>query len=159
MLNKKILCGAVVATFMAGAGAGFMVSPRVMAAAAEDPAVLAAAKLGITAFENDAQVGGGGAPEKLLLDNASVRVNLVSFPKGFDRPGMLKRRNDQLLVYVDPGDYTITRSGMTGEKTAPSATPRKPLEPGTVVFHPRGSVVSDSHINNAYRVLFVEIKK
>jgi hypothetical protein len=56
---------------------------------------------------------------------------------------------------------TITKSGASGEPTKvdPNAAPRKPLEPGSAVFHARDSVVSWTHINNAYRILFVEMKK
>jgi len=157
-MSRKVLYTATVTAAIAGLAAGIMIGHGAQAAT-EDPALTAAARLGITAFENDAEVGGGGAPEKLLLDNDVVRVNLVSFPKGFDRKGRLKRRYNQLLVYIDPGDYTITWSGTTGKPPPPRNKPHVPLPVGSAVYHPAGTVVSDSHINNAYRVLFIEMKK
>jgi hypothetical protein len=108
--------------------------------------------------EEDAKIGGGGAPQKLLLDNTRVRVNLVSFLKDFDRMGGLKRRNDQLLVYIDPGAYEITRSGDSGKEITPDPAKRKPLAPGSAVFHGRDSVVSSTHIYAPYRVIFLEVK-
>jgi hypothetical protein len=109
-------------------------------------------------YEEDAKIGGGGAPQKLLLDNTRVRVNLVSFLKDFDRMGGLKRRNDQLLVYIDPGAYEITRSGDSGKEITPDPAKRKPLAPGSAVFHGRDSVVSSTHIYAPYRVIFLEVK-
>ena len=109
-------------------------------------------------YEEDAKVGGGGAPQKLLIDNARVRVNLVSFPNDFNREGGLKRKNDQLLVYIDPGAYEITKSGSSGKAVTPDPAKRKPLAPGSAVFHERDSVVSSTHVYAPYRVIFLEVK-
>ncbi len=122
-------------------------------------AAKAAAKLGITAYEKRNQAGGCGAPEKNLLDNDQVRVDMVSFQTGFNRCGMLKRRYNQLLVYIDTGNYTITRSGGSGKEIPPEKQKHSHLAPGTVVYHPKDTVVSNSHIDQAYRVLFVQVKK
>lgn len=135
-MNKKIVYFAALATVFAAAGA-FAWGEQ---------------------YEMDAKVGGGGAPQKLLLDNARVRVNLVSFPKDFTREGGLKRKNDQLLVYIDPGAYEITKSGTNGKATNPDPAKRKPLEPGSAVFHERDSVVSETFVYAPYRVIFLEVK-
>ncbi len=155
----------IVAAALAGLGTGItFASHAVQAAGApanamDDPATKVAARLGITAYEKEGQAGGCGAPEKVLVDNDVVRVNLVSFPKDFVRCGHVKRRNHQLLVYIDPGDFTLTWNGVTGENQPPPKEASKPLQPGSIAFHPKESLVSDSHINNAYRVIFVEMKK
>ncbi len=123
----------------------------------ESPEALAKAKtLGVTKYEDEAHTGGGGAEQKVLVDNDVVRVNLVSFKKGFVRPGALLRKNNQLLVYLDQGQFTITKSG----NNTPVAKPNpQRLMPGSSVFHYRDSIVSESHIDEDYRVLFVEMKK
>lgn len=128
-------------------------------AADPDPALAIAKRLNITAYEDDAKVGGGGAPQKVLVDNDVARVNLVSFPANFDRAGKLKRRYNQLLVYIDESDYTITWNGVVGESIPKEKQKPSKLPPGSAVYHPRESVVSDSHIGHAYRVVFVEMKK
>jgi hypothetical protein len=115
-----------------------------------------AAESGITAYEPEDKAGGGGAPQKVLVDNDVTRVNLVAFKKGFIRPGDLKRRHHQLLVYVDEGRYTIRKSG--GQPRNPNATPNKHA-PGSSVFHYKDSLVGESHIDEDYRVLFIEMKK
>jgi hypothetical protein len=118
-------------------------------------ALKAAAARGITAYEDVAKEGGGGAPQKTLIDNDAVKVILVAFKKGFVRPGGVKRRYNTLLVYVDPGRYTITR----GAGGPPAANPKPSiLAPGSAVFHRKESIVSESHIDEDYRVLFVEMK-
>lgn len=111
---------------------------------------------GITQYEDEKKVGGGGASEKVLVDNDAIRVNLVSFKKGFIRPGSLLRRNDQLLVYVDEGQYTILKSG--DGKPLPNPHPSHE-PPGSSVFHYADTVVTENHIDNDYRVLFIEVKK
>ncbi len=123
----------------------------------ETPELRARAKtLGVTQYEDDAKVGGGGAEQVVLVDNDVVRVNLVSFKKGFTRPGALLRKNDQLLVYVDKGAFTIQKSG---NKTPVEKPEPQRLLPGSSVFHYRDTVVSESHIDEDYRVLFIEMKK
>ncbi len=123
----------------------------------ETPEALAKAKtLGVTKYEDDAKVGGGGAEQKVLVDNDVVRVNLVSFKKGFVRPGGMMRKNAQLLVYLDEGQFTLTKTGNNTPMEKPNS---QRLLPGSSVFHHRGSIVSESRIDEDYRVLFVEMKK
>jgi len=115
-----------------------------------------AAAAGIKDYEPDGKEGGLGAPQKTLIDNAAMKVNLVAFKKGFVRPGNVKRKYNTLLVYVDQGRFTITRSGGA---TAPNAKPvSQNLAPGSSVFHWKESIVSESRIDEDYRVLFVMMK-
>ena len=160
-MSKKLLCATTLFTAAAGALAGVLATTHVLAAAAPGtiPPLTDYEKT-VTVYEKEGEAGGCGAPEKVLVDNEVTRVNLVSFATGFDRCGQVKRRNHQILVYIDPGDFTLTRSGASGKenKIDPNAK-RQPLPPGSIAFHARDSVVSTSHVNNAYRVVFVEIKK
>ena len=139
-MNKGILAAGVITTALAAAGA------------------YAAGEAWGQKYEDDKTVGGGGAPQKILLDNARVRLNIVNFPEGFKRPGGMKRKYDQLLVYIDPGAYEITRSGGSGKAVTPDPAKRKPLEPGSAVWHERDSIVSETNIYAPYRVIFVEVK-
>jgi hypothetical protein len=104
---------------------------------------------GVTKYEDEDKEGGGGAAQKTLIDNDAVKVILVSYKKGFDRPGGMKRRYDTLLVYVDQGRYSGGRY--------PPDTLR--LAPGSSVFHRKDSIVSPIHIDQDYRVLYVEMKR
>jgi hypothetical protein len=131
----------------------------VQAGQGESPETLAAqAKLGITKFEEAGKEGGLGAPSKTLIDNDKIKVNLVAFKKGFVRPGQVKRPYDTLLVYVDPGAFTITHGGGSTKPTP--AAEQKPSRPprGSAVFHRKNSIVSESRIDEDYRVLFVMVK-
>src|SRR4051812_4701189 len=161
-MNKNTLSCAVASAAVIGFFAGALFSSQVEAAASaegrEAAGAALAAKLGITAFD-DGVAGGGGAPEKVLIDNDLVRVNLVSFPAGFDRPGKVMRRYTQVAVYIDQADFTITWNGPTGEavpadKQKPTRTPQ-----GGASFHAKNSLVSDTHVGAAYRAIFIEMKK
>jgi hypothetical protein len=130
-------------------GVGIFASPG------ETPeAMKHAADLNINTYEPQDAEGGGGAYQKTLIDNDKVKVNLVAYRKGFVRAGGMKRRYDTLLVYVDPGRYSITKVGANTPVTQP---PHK-LAPGSVVFHRKDSIVSEIHVNEDYRVLYVEMK-
>ncbi len=115
-----------------------------------------AAKMGITKYEDADKEGGGGAPQKTLIDNDVVKVNLVAFKKGFMRPGGVKRRYDTLLVYLDTGDHTIMGGG--GSPRNPNPTMQH-LLPGSSVFHRKETIVPESRIDQDYRVLFVMMKR
>ena len=41
-------------------------------------------------------------------------MTLVTFPKGFTRPGGVKRRADTLIAYIDPGDFKTGGAGAGG---------------------------------------------
>lgn len=130
---------------------------KISGGAGESAEMRALAKtLGITKYEDDNKVGGGGAEQKVLVENDVVRVNLVSFKKGFTRPGGLLRKNDQMIVYVDPAHLQVTK--------APGAPDLKtPIQlhyaPGSSVFHYKDTVISELHIDEDYRALFIEFKK
>jgi hypothetical protein len=104
---------------------------------------------GVTEYEDAQTEGGGGAPQKVIIDNDAVKVILVAYKKGFDRRGGLKRRYDTLLIYVDQGRYSGGRY--------PPNTLR--LAPGSTVFHRKDSIVSPIHIDQDYRVLYIEMKR
>jgi len=107
-------------------------------------------------YEDDAKVGGGGAMQRVLVDNEVTRVNLVSFKKGHIRPGPLKRKYHQLLVYVDTGKYTLIKNndGTPVKERKPSTA-----APGSAIFHWKDTLVGENLIDEDYRVLFVEMKK
>ena len=114
-----------------------------------------AADLNISAYEPEDKEGGGGAYQKTLIDNDKVKVILVAYKKDFVRPGGVKRRYNTLLVYVDPGRYTITKTG--ANTPVKSLVPSK-LAPGSAVFHRKDSIVSELLVDEDYRVLYVEMK-
>ncbi len=149
------LSGAVAGNVFA-AGAAGEIGAGLQAGQGETPDQLAKAKaLNITAYEPEGKEGGIGAPQRTLIDNDAVKVNYVEFKKGFVRPGDVKRKYNTLLVYVDPGRYTITKGagGPRVENPKPSN-----LKPGSAVFHRKESIVSESRIDEDYRVLFVMMK-
>lgn len=119
---------------------------------------------------------GGGAPTRVLLDNASVRVTLISYPAGFKRQGGMKRRLEQLIVYVDDGDFKVIprpgarprpavapgerkvgpESSITLEGTLATGHPNHPR--GTIAWHPKGSLTPSIETTRAYRALYIEFK-
>jgi hypothetical protein len=163
MINRKQFIQAAslaaAAEFLSGAG---------IAAGAADPlqgitgspgetpeALQRAAALNIGSYEPEDKEGGGGAYQKTLIDNDKIRVIIAAYKKGFMRPGGFKRRYNTLLVYIDPGRYTITKSGAG----TPVASPKPSnLAPGTSVFHRKESIVSELRVDEDYRVVYVEMK-
>jgi hypothetical protein len=130
---------------------------------------------------------GGGAPAKLLLDNNSLRVTLISYPAGFHRKGGLRRPYDTLLAYIDEGDYRVIPRARAGSRPRAGANPAfsrregqpaqcdpvkdcgpigpegtyagHPLPPGTITYHPKGNVTPGLVVGHAYRVLYIEVKR
>jgi len=129
---------------------------------------------------------GGGAPEKVLIDNKALRVTLISFPAGFHREGNERRPYDTLIAYVEEGDFKVApRAG--ARRPNPNAAARfrrpigqpakcdavkdcgpvgpdgnyegQPLAVGTVTYHPKGSVTPTITVGHAYRALYIELKK
>jgi hypothetical protein len=161
-MNKTKTSILVAAAAFVGFGAGALFNSNVEAAAAlnaSENAGALAAKLGIAAYEADGAAGGAGAPQKVLIDNDIVRVNLVSFPAGFNRIGKVKRRYNQVAVYIDQSDFTITWNGSTGEDVPADKQRATKTPQGNVSFHAKDSLVSDTHVNSAYRAIFVEMKR
>jgi hypothetical protein len=121
----------------------------------ETPAMMKQeAELNVQQYEPEDKEGGGGAYQKTLIDNDKVKVILVDYKKGFVRASGFKRRYDTALIYVDPGRYTITK---VGANTPVKMAPHK-LAPGSVVFHRKDSITSEIHVDQDYRVLYVEMK-
>ncbi len=120
---------------------------------------------------------GGGAPTHVLLNNDSLRVTLISYPAGFKRVGGLKRRLEQLIVYVDDGDFKAMPRAGARPNPPPAAGPRKigpessitldgtlatghPNHPrGTIAWHPKGSLTPSIETTRAYRALYIEFKR
>lgn len=113
-----------------------------------------------------------GAPKRVLIDNDSMTVTLVSFPEGFKREGGFKRRAEQLIVYVDDGEFkTVPRPGAAPNPNAGKRGPESPITPegevsrggvhprGTVAWHPKDSMTGTLQIGRAYRALYIELKK
>ena len=167
-MSKKTLfmAGLVAAGFVAGIGSSVLLNQNVLAAAKDLP------------VEKDL---GGGAPTKVLLDNAKMTVTLITFPKGFVRTGDMQRRADQLIVYVDDGDFKfLPRPGATPNTNA-APRPTGPVvcdpvkdcgpinldgnpssgihHPGTIAYHPVGSTTNSLVANSTYRALYIELKK
>jgi hypothetical protein len=114
-----------------------------------------AAALNISDYEPEDKEGGGGAYQKTLVDNDKIKVIIAAYKKGFMRPGGFKRRYNTLLVYIDPGRYTITK---TGAGTAVASPKPAKLAPGSSVFHRKNSIVSELIVDEDYRVVYVEMK-
>jgi hypothetical protein len=159
LIQKKNAWMVALATtaFVAGAGCVTMLTRTAHAAPAE------------AQVEKDL---GGGAPTRVLLDNDTMRVTLVSFPAGFRREGGMKRRLEQLIVYVDDGEFKIVPPA--DAKPNPNAGKRGPESPvtldggatkngmhpkGTVAWHPKGSLTPTLVTGGAYRALYIETKK
>jgi len=152
MNKKNVWMGAAAAACVIGSGSLVMT-------------VMAAPRPGV-----EADVG-NGAPTRVLLDNDTLRVTLVSFPKGFKREGGLRRRMEQLIVYVDDGEFKVIPQ--PGAERAPRSTGRGPESPitlegevsrglhpkGTIAWHPKDSLTPTLVTSRAYRALYIEMKK
>jgi hypothetical protein len=67
---------------------------------------------------------GGGAPEKVLLDNGALRVMLISFPQDFHRAGDERRPYNTLIAYLDEGNFKTTpRTGARPPSAATGGAP------------------------------------
>lgn len=136
--------------------------------AAGSAVVTFAASVPQPAVEKDV---GNGAPTRVLVDNETMRVTLVSFPAGFKREGGLRRRMEQLIVYVDDGEFKVI--SQPGTKANPNAGKRGPESPialdgevsrgvhtkGTVAWHPKDSLTQTLVTSRAYRALYIETKR
>ena len=139
-LYTGLVCGAI-AVVAASGFAGTMLARAAAASAATD-----------VKFEE--QIG-GGAPVKVIEDNDVLRATLISFPKGHIRPGGVKRKLDQVLIYIDPAKYShLPTPGTQFDKESQSV-----VEAGKITWHDNGSVVGTIRIDEPYRVMYVEIKR
>jgi hypothetical protein len=166
-MSRRTQVTIIASLAIVAAAAGFVSGRTTAAASAANPfnvrtssgetpeAMQREAALGITTYEPEDQEGGGGAPQKTLIDNDKVKVILVSYPKGFMRAGGFKRRYNTLLVYIDTGRYTITK---TGANTPVKHEKPSSLPPGSAIFHRKDSITSALRVDEPYRVLYVEMK-
>jgi hypothetical protein len=154
-MSDKRWLAAIALTFIGGAVAGGVLSP------------LARATVPDTRIAGD-------APTKVLIDNDKVKVSLVSFTSGFVRDGGQKRSQDQIIVWLDEGDYTVPpRPGAARPAAGANPPPRGPESavapdgsvvrgthpPGTVVWHPKDSTTPTMQINKPFRSIYIELKK
>ena len=119
---------------------------------------------------------GGGAPTKVVNENDNIRVTLVSYPSGFRRQGGFRRRADQVIVYIDDGDFKV--EPRPGAKPNPTPNPnagaggpessytldgvvaKNGFHPkGTTAWHPKDSLTPTIVTKRAYRALYIEMKK
>jgi len=125
---------------------------------------------------------GGGAPAQTLVDNATVRATLLSFPKDFVRRGDLRRHYDTLIVYIDEGrlagvgaphpEYAEVQAFSHHPDAPAVCDPIKDCDtvapdgswsrgahpPGSVAWHPKDGFVGTLRAVQAYRALYVELK-
>lgn len=154
-LSQRLLVGAV-------SGAGALV---LAVALTRQMDVMAAA----IAPPVEQQIG-GGAPSRVLIDNESMRVTLVAFPEGFIREGGQRRRLEQLIVYLEPGEFEVVGARSSTPAAPRVAGPESPITPegklsdsgvhppGTVAWHPEGSLTATLKMKRAYRALYIETK-
>lgn len=145
-------------------------------------AFFAEANVVLAAGESAAPLGDGGAPTKVLIDNDKVRVNLITFPTNHVRDGNFVRRTDQVLIYLDEGDFvTLNEAGQVQPPTGPSKAGRPaecteikigldcgPIGPdgkhtdlhpsGAISWRPKGNPGGKLKITKGYRALYVELK-
>jgi hypothetical protein len=131
------------------------------------------------------ELDGGKVPLTVLIDNDKVRVNLLTFPAGYQRSEHFPRRSDQLLVYLDDGhlasvpDPTAAAPAPQspgsdaagkpvhcgaihqdcGPVTSNGTAPADGLEPrGSVSWRPHNATASPIRVVKGYRALYIELK-
>jgi hypothetical protein len=144
--------------------------------------------LGASSASNPDELYGGKVPMKVLIDNDKVRVNLLTFPQGYERHRHFARRSDQLIVYLDDGQLsTLSPSGdstgnaaeqpgsaserpgkpvicgalsdQCGPVTPAGVAPADGLEPrGSVSWRPKGTDAVPIRVEKGYRALYIEFK-
>ena len=98
---------------------------------------------------------GGGAPVKVLQDNDVLRATLISFPKGQVRQGGVKRKLDQVLIYIDDAKFShLPTPGTKFDKESQSV-----MKKGEITYHDKDTVVGTIRVDEPYRVMYVEIKR
>jgi hypothetical protein len=129
-----------------------------------------------------AKTPSGGAPARVLMDNALFRATLISFPAGFIRAGGFKRRYDTVIAYIDDAEledvgppqtqYAVVKAqehadgpavcdhirdcdsvGPDGRWANGTVTLR-----GTVAWHPKDGYVENMRIGRNYRAVYIELK-
>jgi hypothetical protein len=98
---------------------------------------------------------GGGAPVKVLQDNDVLRATLISFPKGQVRQGGVKRKLDQVLIYIDDAKFShLPTPGTQFDKESQTV-----MKAGQITYHDKDTVVGTLRVDEPYRVMYVEIKR
>jgi len=127
------------------------------------------------------ELEGGKVPLTVLIDNDKVRVNLLTFPTGYERSAHFKRRSDQLIVYLDEGQLErlpdptgpASPGGAPPAQTAPcdpvhqacgsstpdGSAPSDGLEPrGSLNWRLKGAYAPPIRVVKGYRALYIELK-
>lgn len=98
---------------------------------------------------------GGGAPFKVVFENEVLKATLISMPKGHVRQGGVKRKLDQILIYIDPAKYShLPTPGTQFDKESQSI-----VEAGKMTWHDKDTTVGTIRVDEPYRVMYVEIKR
>ena len=98
---------------------------------------------------------GGGAPTKVMFENDVLKATLITMPKGHIRQGGVKRKLDQILIYIDPAKYShLPTPGTQFDKESQSV-----VEAGKITWHDKDSTVGTIRVDEPYRVMYVEIKR
>ena len=142
-MSKKQYAAFTLAAFaiVAGAGCAGMLTGHARAAAAAD-------------VKYEEQIG-GGAPVKVLQDNDVLRATLITFPKGQIRDGGVKRKLDQVLIYIDDAKFThLPMAGTPFDKESQTV-----MKAGQITYHDKDTVVGKLRVDEPYRVMYVEIKR
>ncbi len=146
---------------VAGLGAGVFTAGHMASAAALD-----------FPYEKDI---GGGERSQLLIENNRLRVTLVFFKKGTTRPGNLKRRSDQLIIYLDQGhlkqlpvpgrppqdNFQDPLNCNTPIGCGPVGNDGKranAVPSGSTAYRPKDSIAQTLEVTDDYRALYVEFK-
>lgn len=144
-----------------------------LAATAVASTVMIGAQASRAASASVDELDGGKVPLTVLIDNDKVRVNLLTFPAGYERPAHFRRRSDQLIVYLDdavPRSSLSEQPGqpvrcgpidqdcgpVTPDGTAPAANGLEPR--GSVSWRPKGDDAAPFRVVRGYRALYIELK-
>jgi len=127
------------------------------------------------------ELDGGKVPLTVLIDNDKVRVNLLTFPSGYQRTGHFERRSDQLIVYLDdaqlqrlpdptaPANQGNEHGGQAaqcdpvhqgcGSVTPDGSAPADGMEPrGSLNWRAKGAYAPPIRVVRGYRALYIELK-
>lgn len=103
----------------------------------------------------DEEQVGGGAPFKVMFENDVMKATLITMEKGHIRQGGVKRKLDQILIYIDPAKYShLPTPGTQFDKESQSV-----VEAGKITWHDKGTTVGTIRVDEPYRVMYVEIKR
>jgi hypothetical protein len=140
-MNKKTFSILAAGALVAGVSVGAVTTQVIAAAATAD-------------IPYEGQVG-GGAPFKIVEDNDVLRATLISMPKGQMRQGGVKRKTDQILIYIDDAKYShLATPGTQFDRESQTV-----VQKGKVTWHDKDTVVGTLRVDEPYRVMYVELKR